>query len=143
MTGLEEGELFLRFDALGNHALLEVLAHINYGAHDGRVIGIGGYLADKGLVNFQNINGELAKITEAGIAGAEVIYGEVYAHRLESLKCGTSGFSISHENAFCEFQVEMVGIQAGFRKDGRATYNAQQIRSMEPEFWRILGDAQE
>ena len=50
MTGLEEGELFLRFDALGNHALLEVLAHINYGAHDGRVIGIGGYLADKGLV---------------------------------------------------------------------------------------------
>ncbi len=34
VLGLEECELFLRFDALGNHPLLEVLAHINYGTHD-------------------------------------------------------------------------------------------------------------
>jgi hypothetical protein len=43
--------LFLRFDALGTHEVLEALSHVNYGAHDGRVIGIGSDLVDKGLVN--------------------------------------------------------------------------------------------
>ncbi len=39
--GQKECELPLRFNTLGNHALLEVLPHINYGAHDRRIIGIG------------------------------------------------------------------------------------------------------
>jgi hypothetical protein len=37
-----------------------------YGANDGRVIGVVGNLTDEGLVNFQDINGKLAKITHAG-----------------------------------------------------------------------------
>jgi hypothetical protein len=41
VVSLEEGELFLRFDAFGNDTLVEVLGHSNDGAHDGRVIGIG------------------------------------------------------------------------------------------------------
>jgi hypothetical protein len=45
--------LFLRFNALGNHQVLEALSHVNYGAHDGRVIGIGSDLVDKGLVNLR------------------------------------------------------------------------------------------
>jgi len=49
---LKVGPLFLRFDALGNHEVLEALSHMDYGAHDGRVIGIGTDLVDKGLVNF-------------------------------------------------------------------------------------------
>jgi len=42
VVGLKERELFLSFDTLCNHALFKVFAHINYGAHDGRVIEIGG-----------------------------------------------------------------------------------------------------
>ena len=49
--GLKVGLLFLRFDALGNDEVLEALSHVNYSAHDGRVIGIGTDLVDKGLVN--------------------------------------------------------------------------------------------
>jgi len=49
---LKECELPLRFSTLGNHALLEVLPHINYGAHDRRVIGIADDVVDEGLVNF-------------------------------------------------------------------------------------------
>ena len=58
----------------GNHALLEVLPHINYGAHDRRVIGIAGDVVDEGLVNFQDINGKQLKLAEAGIAGGEVSF---------------------------------------------------------------------
>src|SRR5450631_1777427 len=102
MASLKESEFRLRFDALGNDALLEVLAQINYGAHDGRVTGIGGNLADKGLINFQGINGKLTKITQAGIAGAKVIQGQVHAYVFESMKYGATGFDIRHEDALCE-----------------------------------------
>src|ERR1700676_4779440 len=123
IMGLKEGELCLRFDALGNDALLEVLAHINNGAHDGRVIGIGGDLTNKGLINFQDINGKLAKIAQARITGAKVIHGQVYAYVFEVMQNGASGFGIRHEDAFCEFQVETAGIQAGFRQRSRDTFD--------------------
>jgi hypothetical protein len=66
MPCLKECELRRCFDSLCNDALLEVFSHINYGANDGRVIGVVGNLTDEGLVNFQDINGKLAKITQAG-----------------------------------------------------------------------------
>src|SRR5437016_12754742 len=75
--GLKVGPLFSRFDALGNHEVLEALSHVNYGAHDGGVIGIGSDLVDKGLVDFQHVYRKLPKIAESGIAGAEVIYGKL------------------------------------------------------------------
>jgi hypothetical protein len=73
VLALKEAELFSRFDALGNHALLEVPAHADGGDDNRSVIWIGGHLADKRLVNLQNIDGKLSEIAEAGIAGAEVI----------------------------------------------------------------------
>ena len=116
VMGLKECALFLRFDALGNHALLEVFAHINYGAHDRRVIGIGSDAVDKGLVNFQDINGKLLKIAEAGIAGAEVIHRKVNPHRFELLKHSGRGFGILHKDAFGELEVEIARFQAGLRE---------------------------
>src|SRR5260370_104489 len=92
--GLKVGPLFLRFDALGNHEVLETLSHMNYGAHDGGVVGIGSDLMDKGLVNFQGINGNLPKIAETGIAGAEVIHRKVYPHHFELLKYRGRGFGM-------------------------------------------------
>jgi hypothetical protein len=82
LVSLQEGKLGLRFDALGNHSLLEILARINDGAHDGRVIGIGGDLVYEGPVNLQDINRKLTKIAQAGIPGSEIIYGNMYAMRL-------------------------------------------------------------
>src|SRR5713226_3424043 len=102
--GLKVGPLFLRFDALGNHEVLEALSHVNYGAHDGGVIGIGSDLVDKGLVNFQDINGKLPKVAETGIAGAEVIHGKVNPHRFELLKYSVRGFGIFHKDAFGDLE---------------------------------------
>src|SRR5580704_13859841 len=112
VPGLKECELLLRFDAFGNHALLEVPAHINDGAYDGRVIRISRDLVDKGLVNFQDIDGKLPEIAEAGIAGAEVIHSKVQPHHFELLKYSSSGFDIIHKHAFGEFEVEISSFQA-------------------------------
>src|SRR5712692_6338828 len=114
VLGLKEYELFLRFDALGNHALLEVLAHINYRSDDSRVIRIARDLVDKGLINFQDINGKLPKIAEAGIAGAEVIHRQVYPHHFDLLKYSGRGFGLLHKDAFGKLEVEISPFQASF-----------------------------
>ena len=44
------------------------------GADDGRLVGIGGDLVDKGFVNLEDVDGKLLEIAEAGIAGAKVIH---------------------------------------------------------------------
>src|ERR1700723_3138331 len=135
VVGPKECELFLCFDAFGNHALLEVLAHINYGAHDWSVIGITTDSVDKGLVDFQDINGKLLEIAEAGIAGAEVIHRKVNPHFLELLKHGGRGFGILHKDALGELEVEIARVQAGFfkgvdnprEKSGRAEFGGRNI----------------
>jgi hypothetical protein len=131
VVGPKECELFLRFDTLGNHALLEVFAHINYGAHDGRVIGIGSDPMDKGLVNFQDINGKLLKIAEAGIAGAEVIHNKVYSHHFELSKYGSRGFGMLHKDAFGELEFEISRFQASFREYRPETFDKTLIAELD------------
>src|ERR1700676_531278 len=123
VQGLQVDPLFRRFDTLGHYDVVEALAHVNDGAHDFRVVGIGGDLADKGLVDFQDIDGKLAKIAEAGIAGAEVIHGEAYAHGFELLQYGGGGFGILHKHAFGELEFEIARFQVGVREYRADTFD--------------------
>src|SRR6266849_148054 len=129
--GLKVGSLFLRFDALGNHEVLEALSHVNYGPHDGRVIGIGSDLLDKGLVNFQDINGKLPKIAEAGIAGAEVIHRKLYPHHLELLKCGGRGIGILHKDSLGDLEYEISRCQTSFREYRPDTFDKALIAELD------------
>ena len=61
MQFFKVGLLLGRFDALGDHHILKTLSHIYYGAHDFRIVGILGDLADKRLVNLQRWQGEIAE----------------------------------------------------------------------------------
>jgi hypothetical protein len=116
VLGLKVRPLFFGFDALGNHKVLEALSHVNDGAHECRVMGMVSDPVDEGLVNFQDINGKLPKIAEAGITGAEVIHRKVYPHPFELLKYGGRGFSILQEGAFGELKLEISRVQARFRE---------------------------
>src|ERR1700693_5797890 len=129
--GLKICPLFSRFDALRNHEVLEALSHVNYGADDRRVIGIGSDLVDKGLVNFQNINGKLPKIAQAGIAGAEVIHCKEYPHHFELLKYGDHGFGILHKDAFGELEFEISSFQASFREYRPDTFGKTLIAELD------------
>ncbi len=118
VVGLKECQLLLRFDALGNHALLEAFPHVNDRSHDGRVIEIASDLLHEGLVDFQDINGKPLQIAEAGVTGTEVIHRKVYSDRLERVQYGRRGFGMMHENAFGEFEVEVARFEAGFLERG-------------------------
>src|SRR5207244_7817625 len=67
-------------------------------------------------IYFQDINGKLPKIAEAGIAGAEVIHRKVNPHRFELLKYGGRGFGILHKDAFGDLEFEIARFQASFQE---------------------------
>lgn len=116
VEGLQERELFACFDALGNHLSLELLADVNYGGEERSVIWIGRGLLDKGPLNFQNFNRKPPETAEAGIAGAKVIHGEVYAHNFEPLEDRGSRCGMLQKDALGEFQLEIARFQSSFPK---------------------------
>ena len=82
--------MLLSFDAFRNNALLEILAMSIMALTMEESSGVSGDLADKGFVDLQDIDGKLAKIAEAGIAGAKVIHSNVYSQWLKRMKFGTA-----------------------------------------------------
>jgi hypothetical protein len=121
----------LRLDALGDHEVLEALSHVNDGAYDSRVIGIGSDLVDKGLVNFEDIDGKLPEIAEAGIAGAEVIHRKLYPHHFELSEYSGRGFGMVHKDALGELEFEISRFQASFRKYRPDTFNKTLIAELD------------
>src|SRR6202046_1255852 len=115
---LKECELLLRFDALGNHAQVQILAQVNNGTDDCGVVSIAGDALDEGPIYFQDINGKFLKIAQAGVAGPEVIHSQVYTHRSELPEYRDRNFGIGHKDALGDFEVQVALFQTRFSEGG-------------------------
>src|ERR1700735_677767 len=111
---LKECELLLRFDALGNHAQVQILAQVNNGTDDCGVVSIAGDALDERAIYFQDINGKFLKIAKARVAGAEVIHCQVQTHRFELPQYRDRDFGLGHKDALGEFEVKITGFQTRF-----------------------------
>ncbi len=60
----EESKLLLRLHSFGDHSQFEAVRHGDNCRGNRRIIGVGGYLPDKRLVDFQGIEGEAFQIAE-------------------------------------------------------------------------------
>ena len=72
----QERQLFACLDAFGDHALLEISPHADHRADDGRRIRIGSDVAHEGAVDLQGVDREALQVTQARIAGTEVVDGK-------------------------------------------------------------------
>src|SRR5208282_3537447 len=59
---------------------------------------------------------KLAQVAQAGVAGAEVIHRETYAHYSELLKHSGGGQGVLHEDAFGNLKFQIARFHARFRK---------------------------
>ena len=73
------------------------------------------------LVDLQGIDRKLPQITQAGIAGAEVIDRKLYAQVCERMQHGIARLGIAHEHAFGQFEFQIARLQTRLR-EGRADY---------------------
>ncbi len=74
--------------ALGHDAQVQVVCHVDDGSADGRVIGVAGDIAHERTVDFQYVDGEALDVTEARLAGAEVIDRNADAEMFDTLQHG-------------------------------------------------------
>ena len=80
----EERELRRILDAFCNDALIQALAHADYGTDNCSITTQGPIdRPDEGLINLEHIDRELVQVAQAGVASAKVIHGDLHAGRLE------------------------------------------------------------
>ena len=63
----------LALDAFGEGSEFETVGHLNDGAHDRRIVGIGEQIADEGLVDLQLVHGKAFEVSQARITRTEII----------------------------------------------------------------------
>ncbi len=83
------------------------------GPYDRRVVGIGGQATDKRAVDLQLIDREALQVAETGVAGAEVIDGDLHAERLQFVQHGDVLFGIVHGEALGQLHLQALSRQAG------------------------------
>src|SRR6202023_2548008 len=79
----QEVELAERLDALCDHFHAEAAAQLDDRFHDRRVPGVFAHIAHERLVDLEGADGKLLQGRERGVAGAEVVYRQVQAHRIQ------------------------------------------------------------
>src|ERR1700731_4555316 len=117
LVSLKKHELFLRFHALGDDPQLEASAHADHRGHDGRLVGGGGNLTDKRLVDFEGIDRKLSEVTQTRVTRAEVVDRELHPSRSQCLEDGLRGLGTLHQNAFRQLQLKRSRIQARILED--------------------------
>lgn len=114
----EKSELLFILDALGNHTLTQIPAHVDHGADD-RPIASRHRIdrLDERLVDVEHVDRELVQVTQAGVPRAEVVHGNLHPHRLEFAQQGGARCDIVHQDAFSQLELYMGPIYTGDIED--------------------------
>jgi len=102
----EPGELRRRLHAFGDHLEFQGVRHTDDGEHDGGIIGIRGNSGDEDPVNLQFVQGKAAQISQAGIAGSEIIDRHSDAQVAQALQGIDGTLGVPHQGTLGHFQLE-------------------------------------
>src|SRR5471030_93119 len=109
---LQEGQLFERLDAFGDHLVLELLGDADDGAGDGAVVGVAGNAGGERAVDLQRVDREALQVGQAGITGAEVVQRQGHAQRRDAVHDADHAVDVVHQRAFGDFQFQPCGLEA-------------------------------
>ena len=115
--GAEFGELVGGFDAFGGAGESERVGEVNDGGDDGAVFGVAAEPVDEGLVDFDRVDGEAFEVAEGGVAGAEVVDGEVDAWGAQCPEGAGDRWGVVHEGGLGDLEPEGAGLEAAVLED--------------------------
>src|SRR5207253_531606 len=108
----EELELFLRLDALGDHANVQRLAHRDHGRNDCSVASSALDVVNERLIDFQSIDREPLQVIERGMSHAEIIDRDAHSEILEIEKNLGGQVRILHGGALGDLDFQETRIEA-------------------------------
>lgn len=97
------------FHAFGDHLERQVVRQCNHRQYNSGIFRIGEHVAHERLINFQGIYAKSFQIAEAGIAGTEIVYGQLHASGPELAKSGDDLLHILSDQTLGQFQFELSG----------------------------------
>src|SRR5215472_18588325 len=109
---LELAGLGFLLDPFGHGAEAEALRQADHGAHDLHAARLGQHAVDEGAVDLQLVDAELVQISEARIAGPEIIDGELDPASFELRDPVPRPGVVVHQHAFRQLQLELPQIDA-------------------------------
>ena len=113
----KESRLRLGFDALGNDLKAQALGKLDDGADDRLVTGVFADTGDETAVDLQLLDGKHLEVAERGIAGAEIVDGQLDAQIAQTFENILAAFN-RHDHRFGQFQLQALRRQAGLRQNG-------------------------
>ena len=111
MVPMKKFELFECFYAFRNNSQLEAPGHANHRGHYCRIAISACDLPHEGLVDLQRVDWEFSQIAQAGISGAKVIDGHLYAAFSQGLQDEGSARDSLHQYTFGQLEFERPWIQ--------------------------------
>ncbi len=115
--GPQAGGLFSGFHAFGHHRDGEAPGHAEHGGHDGLVLRRVQQVAHEALVHLQAIERQPAEIGQRGVAGAEVVDGDLHAERADRRQPRAGHAIVLQQHRFGEFQRQVPRGQAAVQQD--------------------------
>src|ERR1700752_1483209 len=89
-----------RLNAFSDQLQAEGLGEYEDGANDGQVTGVGVQVADEPGVDLERIDRKRFQVRQDGIAGAEVVDGDLDPYLLQLRQGSASGFDVANHSTF-------------------------------------------
>ena len=102
----------------GMHELVHLLeevafGHLDHRLGDGGIVGIAGDVADEGAVDLDGVDRQMLQVRQRGMAGAEIVDGDSYAHLLDGAQGADDLFGAVQHHAFRDFDLQLGRVVAG------------------------------
>src|SRR6266581_719395 len=113
----EQLELLLRFHALGHDFQFEAVREADDRECDHGVLGVGGDVANEGVVDLERIDRKTLQVCEARVARPEIVHRDPHTRALQPAKSARSALRIAHQQRLGELELDERRIDARFPQD--------------------------
>ena len=116
---LQKGELRLGLHAFRDDSDVQTVRHRDHGLHDRGVVGIARDVTHEGLIDFDVLHRKALEVSEARVAGAEIVDRDAHAELVRRHHHIDDAFALMHQGALGDLQLERVGRQAALAQGAR------------------------
>jgi hypothetical protein len=105
----EERELRFGLDPLGHHSQPHAVGKVDDGDGERGVVRVAHDVPDERAVDLEHVEGKPLQVGEAGVAGPEIIHGEVHAERFQLVQHLHRLLRVAHQQRLRELQLQVPG----------------------------------
>src|SRR5690606_18277594 len=126
----QEGELLVRFDALGDDLQAQIVAERDDRANDRRIVRVSRDILHEGTIHLQPVDRKAFEIAQARIAGSEVVDRDLHDEIVELVQHRDELRRVVHHRALGQLDLQVLRSQPGFAQHLRDGLNERTLAKL-------------